>query len=154
MVCVYGQDSHVPSPDPHPIQAPSLLCCLPDSMKCKGAPFPAAGQSPFHSHLLMASVSSALTAALFCHNQLFVCCFRLGIYTQLGTVSPFPQHYCVLKKKNLSLFNQPPSFTVVEANSRSTSTSSNPQMYPQGKRGWVGALVPIQLITIASVLLF
>lgn len=77
------------------------------SKKHREASFLATGRFPFHSHLLMASVSSiALTApAPFCHNQLFVCCFRSGVYRQLGTVSCFPQHYCVLKKKNLSLFN-------------------------------------------------
>lgn len=36
-----------------------------------------------------------------CHNQFFVCGFRLGIYMHLGTFSHFPKSYCVLKKKNL-----------------------------------------------------
>lgn len=39
------------------------------------------------------------------YNQLFVCCFCLGVYMQLGTVSCFPKRYCVLKKTNLNLFN-------------------------------------------------
>ena len=48
---------------------------------------------------------SADSPVPLCHNQLFVCGFRLGVYMQLGTVSCFPKHYCMLRKKNLSLFH-------------------------------------------------
>lgn len=91
-------DTHLPPALP---LAPSKLHCYCAShrisVRCKEASsWPLANVT--HSHLFPAS-GSALTAPRRCHNQLFVRCFRWGVYMQLGTC------YCVLTKKILSLLN-------------------------------------------------
>lgn len=122
-----------PCPQPSPSPHPNAIPVVPPTGSSRITRRLLSRQlANFPSFPLANGVCQLCTNSLvpFCHNQLFVCCFRLGIYMQLGTVSCFSQCYCMLKKKKLKVFliNHHPSTR--KPDSIATLPRFIPQMYP------------------------